>query len=207
MAESGLSRKEREYQARQSEILDAAEELFSQKGFHNVSMQEIAQKAEFAVGSLYKFFKSKEELYTALVFDRAREFHRQAIQIFNQGGSVLEKIRSFLDIKGRLFKPNIKLIRLYLAETSGLSFAPKVEVSGQIEALYDEIMMRLSQVMQEGVKQRIFRNLDPYYLAYAIQGMSDAFLRLWMENPEQDSYEENMKTIESIFYNGVLNQP
>ena len=60
MTVTQLSRKERERLIRRQEILDAGLALFSEKGFHNVSMNEIAQKAEFAIGTLYKFFENKE---------------------------------------------------------------------------------------------------------------------------------------------------
>ena len=49
-------------------------DLFSQKGYHNVSMQEIAEKAEFAIGTLYKFFQNKEDLYKALVLEQCDQF-------------------------------------------------------------------------------------------------------------------------------------
>lgn len=60
MKKDKLSRKEREQLQRRAEILQAALELFSQKGYHNVSMHEIAARAEFAVGTLYKFFKIRK---------------------------------------------------------------------------------------------------------------------------------------------------
>jgi AcrR family transcriptional regulator len=71
MKKDKLSRKEREQLQRRTEILQAALELFSQKGYHNVSMQEIAARAEFAVGTIYKFFKNKEELYREVLMQTA----------------------------------------------------------------------------------------------------------------------------------------
>src|SRR5660397_90232 len=50
-----LPRREREKLAQRQEMLAAALDLFSKKGYRNVSMHEIAEKAEFAVGTLYKF--------------------------------------------------------------------------------------------------------------------------------------------------------
>jgi len=66
------SRKEREQLQRRTEILQAALELFLQKGYHNVSMHEIAVRAEFAVGTLYKFFKNKDELYKDILLHAAK---------------------------------------------------------------------------------------------------------------------------------------
>ena len=68
-------RREREKLRQRQEILTAALSLFSKKGYHNVSMQEIAAKAEFAIGTLYKFFKNKEDLYKVLTLEQADKFH------------------------------------------------------------------------------------------------------------------------------------
>ncbi len=57
-----LTRKEREKLSHRSQILADALELFKEKGYHNVSMHEIATKAEFSIGTLYKYFKNKEDL-------------------------------------------------------------------------------------------------------------------------------------------------
>ncbi|HAO20045.1 MAG TPA: TetR/AcrR family transcriptional regulator, partial [Desulfobacteraceae bacterium] len=52
MQEEELPRREREKLRQRREMLDAALKLFSEKGFHNVSMHEIARNAEFAIGTL-----------------------------------------------------------------------------------------------------------------------------------------------------------
>jgi len=64
---AGLTRKERLKEQGRQEILEAAMVLFGEKGFHGVSMHEIAGKAGVAVGTLYNFFHSKEDLYIALM--------------------------------------------------------------------------------------------------------------------------------------------
>ena len=54
--------RERERQAHIDEILTAAEASFLEHGFHNATMEDIARRADFAVGSIYTFFKNKEDL-------------------------------------------------------------------------------------------------------------------------------------------------
>ncbi|RPJ04344.1 MAG: TetR/AcrR family transcriptional regulator, partial [Deltaproteobacteria bacterium] len=54
MEECKLPRREREKLRQRHEVLDVALRLFSEKGYHNVSMHEIAKEAEFAIGTLYK---------------------------------------------------------------------------------------------------------------------------------------------------------
>jgi len=55
-------RKEREKELRRNEIIDAAERVFFKKGIENSTMDDVAQEAELSKGTLYLYFKSKEDL-------------------------------------------------------------------------------------------------------------------------------------------------
>lgn len=63
----GLSRRERERERRRSSILDAAEKVFLAKGPASATMDEVAAGAELSKGTLYLYFKSKDELYLAVI--------------------------------------------------------------------------------------------------------------------------------------------
>ncbi len=60
-------RKEREKLQRRKDIIDAAEIVFFEKGFDNTTMDEIANKVELSKGTLYLYFKSKEELFLEII--------------------------------------------------------------------------------------------------------------------------------------------
>lgn len=73
-------RRQREKESRTESIKKNAAKLFARKGFHNVSMAEIAEAAEVSKGTLYIYFKSKEELYFSLIepiLTRASQVDRQ----------------------------------------------------------------------------------------------------------------------------------
>jgi len=59
MQEEKPPRREREKLRQRQEMLAVALNLFSKKGYHNVSMHEVAERAEFAIGTLYKFFRTR----------------------------------------------------------------------------------------------------------------------------------------------------
>lgn len=63
---SVATRRERERRQRRSRILDAAEKVFSAKGFDQATMDDIATEAELSKGTLYLYFKSKDDLFAAL---------------------------------------------------------------------------------------------------------------------------------------------
>ncbi len=60
-------RREREKEVRRDAILDAAEGIFFSKGVDSSSMDEIASRAELSKGTLYLYFKNKDELYHGII--------------------------------------------------------------------------------------------------------------------------------------------
>ena len=67
-------RRERERQLRRSQILSSATEIFSTEGQSGASMSAIAKRAELGKATLYYYFKTKEDLYEAVVNEGVREF-------------------------------------------------------------------------------------------------------------------------------------
>ncbi|MDL1898122.1 helix-turn-helix transcriptional regulator, partial [Anaerolineae bacterium CFX7] len=66
---STTQRRERERDARRQAILAQAKSVFAERGFLNATVEEIAERAELAVGTLYRYFQSKEEIYVSLLFE------------------------------------------------------------------------------------------------------------------------------------------
>ena len=100
--ENSLTRRERERFNHRRQILDTALELFSEFGYHNVSMHRIAQKAEFAVGTMYKFFPNKEELFRAMIVESAERANALFINALEIPGDEVEKIRNYVRVKGEV---------------------------------------------------------------------------------------------------------
>ena len=64
--ENKLTRKERERKARKELIIDVTEKIIEERGFENITMDEIAEKAEMGKGSLYLYFKNKNSIFLAI---------------------------------------------------------------------------------------------------------------------------------------------
>ncbi|MCK4389057.1 MAG: TetR/AcrR family transcriptional regulator [Desulfobacterales bacterium] len=199
-----LSRRERENLMHREEILTAALKLFSENGYHNVSMHEIAQKSEFAIGTLYKFFKNKEDLYKALIMTKAEEYHRILKDVLGQEDDVLTALKKYIAAKARIFAESVPTLRLYFAETRGASFNIKAGLDQDIRKLYDQVIELLASVFEKGVAKKVFRKLDPYYMAVALEGITNAFLFCWLEDPSRHPYDANVPMIADMFLNGVL---
>ena len=201
-----LSRREREKLRQRQEMLDTALNLFSQKGYHNVSMHEIAQKAEFAIGTLYKFFQNKEDLYKALLLELCDEFDDSIMQAIEPPQDEVEKLRCYVQAKTEVVRRNLRFIRLYLAESRGASFNIKAGLDDEIRKRYYDSLENIAAIFASGIKNQRFKKIaDPYYLAVALASVLDAFLLLWLDAPERHPYPEDPDTILDIFFKGLLN--
>ena len=186
-------------------MLGAALGLFSEKGYHNVSMHEIASKAEFATGTLYKFFKNKEDLYKALILELADRFHDELTKAVNEPDDEIEKLRNYARAKGELFRENVSMIRLYFAETRGASFNVMTGLDSEIRERYYQFLQNLSSVFEKGMRKKRFKKIaEPYYLAMALDNLVNAFLFLWLEAPEQHPYPDDPDTILNILFKGLV---
>jgi AcrR family transcriptional regulator len=207
MEELRLPRRERQKLAQRQGMLAAALELFSQKGYRNVSMHEIAEKAEFAIGTLYKFFSNKETLYEALILDEAGKFHDALTKGIDEQDKEIDKLRNYVTTKGQVFRAKASMIRLYFAETQGASFNVTAGLHSEIREQHDDVLHTLAAVFESGIKSKQFRKIaDPYHLAIALDGLTNAFLFRWLGNPERHPYPEDPDTVLNILFKGLLDR-
>jgi TetR/AcrR family transcriptional regulator len=200
-------RREREKLRQRQDMLAAALDLFSEKGYHNVSMHQVAERAEFAIGTLYKFFQNKEDLYKALVLEQCDRFHESIVQAIEKPHDEVQKLRDYVRAKGEIFRSNLPFIRVYLAESRGASFNIKAGLDEEVRKGYYDLLERLASIFESGINNARFKNIaGPYYLAVALDSAVNAFHLLWLDAPERYPYPEDPNTILDIFFKGLVDQ-
>jgi TetR/AcrR family transcriptional regulator len=205
MKDKKLPRREREKLRQRQEMLAAALGLFSQKGYHKVSMHEIAEKAEYAIGTLYKFFQNKEDLYKALVLEQCDKYEDAITKAIEEPDDVVERLRNYIRTRGERFRENLPFIRLFLAERRGASFNIKAGLDDEMRKRHYAFLERLTSVFEKGIKTKRFRNIaDPFFLAVALDSAVDAFLLLWLDSPERHPYPDDPDAILSVFLRGLV---
>jgi TetR/AcrR family transcriptional regulator len=200
-----LPRREREKLRQRQEILATALDLFARKGYHSVSMHEIAAQAEFAIGTLYKFFQNKEDLYKALVLEQCDRFEDALVLAIEQPDDEVEKLRNYVRTKTERFRRHLPFVRLFLAESRGVSFNLKAGLNEELRKRYYDFLEKIASIFSCGIKNRRFKEIaDPFYLAVALDSIVDASLLLWLDAPERHPYPENPDTILDIFFLGLI---
>lgn len=198
MEDNGLSRKERERQQHREEILKAALTLFAEKGFSSVSVQEIAEKAEFAIGTLYNLFGSKEELFLELVKNdlvMARNAFRESLA---GEASPEDKLRNFLEVKVRLVRDHAEFTRLYIHHLQG-----GVGVEGVRTVIMDVISDtndRLAAVFDEGIEQGLFADRGARIMALGFNGLSSILIFHAIHFPDMFDFDSICQQTFALFF-------
>lgn len=201
-------RKQREKERRREDIIAAARKVFSAKGFNSATMEEISSAAELSPGTLYLYFKNKEELHTSLSIDILKHLGVEIKQVVEQDISVEEKIEKFRDVFIDVYDydPNI-LINLFHLQ------------SGEtLQNLSDEVMQRLKKyssqahgaiidVVKEGIDTGVFIDEHPAAMADVIWG-SYAGVVLWVDskrllNDQKDFVRSTLRTAFKIIIQGM----
>ncbi len=205
MKNETLPRREREKLRQREEMLAAAYDLFSERGYHDVPMHQIAERAEFAIGTLYKFFQNKEDLYKALVLEQCDKFEEAVTRAIEEPDDEVEKLRSYIRTKVERFREKLPFVRLFLAERRGASFNIKAGLDDEMRKRHYAFLERLASIFESGIRSKRFKQIaDPFYLAVALDSVLDAFLLLWLDAPENRPYPEEPDSILDIFFKGLI---
>jgi TetR/AcrR family transcriptional regulator len=199
-----LPRRERENLRQRGEILQTALKLFSENRYHDVAMHHIAREAEFGIGTLYKFFASKEDLYEALIMETAERWHGAVMQALEEERNPFRAVKRYITVHRELFFDNLSVVRLYYAETKAASCNTKSGFSQDLLRLRDQRIKKLGSIFELGIKENVFRQLDPHHIALALHGIIDAFLFWMMEDPARFRKKDELSDAADIFLRGVL---
>ncbi len=177
-------RRARELRRHRQEIMEAALELFSEKGYHHCSMQEIAHRSGFGLGTIYRLFGNKEGLYRAMVEAKAREAHTALKRALLAPGGPVEVLAEYLRAKYGFVQGNSAFARLYLSLAQGSRFSVRAGMEPLVRRLHDEVLEQLSRLMAKGQEEGL---LLPHFhsstLAVALEGLSNGLLVRWLEDP------------------------
>jgi len=198
-----LSRKEREYQARREEILKAAERVFAQNGFYNSTVAEIAKESEFAIGTLYQFFKNKEELYYTMMIEKFDLLYSTLLTEVGKNKRCLEKLSCLVEVLFSFIEQNVDFFKIFTWELNVLNANMNNKLKDQLIAKHFAYIKLISDVIKEGLRERVLKEGNADDLSSALVGMMNVFSFNWIFNQQQDSLRSKAPIIVNLFLNGA----
>lgn len=174
-------RREREKIQRQNDILDAAEKVFFEKGYNVATMDDVAAEAELSKGTLYLYFKNKDELYFSLTHRALLDLRERFQKVLEGEGNGLEKVTktghafyAYSQEKPEYYKTIAQFEMAQLdATTEGKEVEQKCHQAGK------GVMEQVAAAIIEGIEDgSIRKDVHPLKTAFLLQGLSNGVIQL-----------------------------
>ena len=173
------SRKQREREQRRNEIINAAEKFFFERGYDDVTMDEIADEAEVNKALLYYYFKNKEALFFAVDLRGVRILHELYVKCANLDVNGYTKIKSMIQSLFEFSKDYPNYFRIYrYAGTERFQMSDN-EDAKEIVDLTTGIWRLMVEAILQGMNDGTIRkDVDPVEMSIYINVMSMSALSI-----------------------------
>lgn len=185
---------------RKKKIIQVATQLFSEKSYHDVTIDEVAAKAGIAKGTIYLYFESKEKLYLEIL-----EYGFESIEslIENEVAKTdpaSEKLKKVLRLIFGFYRQNLDVLRILSRDETHL-----IREHYQFTEHWRERRIKLyEKILEKGVKEGSFRPLNTKLLALIIFGLVRSVMFFYKTDK---SAEEMAEEVLSVIESGILILP
>jgi AcrR family transcriptional regulator len=196
------------FQERQKQILDAAARVFAEKGFDRATIRDIARAAHVSEGSIYIYFKNKQDLLVHLprqfMQPRMEAFQASAANADPSPDALLNFVaHNIVDVVTH----NRELLRALLTSLPSMDEATRAEFMREVPLYAGGILEAF--IAEQQADGRFRAELDPAITARVFPGMLMFFLLIQeiIQPPDMPrfDYKEVMPTVVEVFLRGVLN--
>jgi len=183
-------------------ILNAAIELLKTEGVQKLTMDNIAQKAGIAKGTLYLYFAKKEDLMNDAINETFTPLHNDLLSILKSDSEPDKKLKDFLFHNIDFFDHNIELMNLF--RELMLKFPVKRKHHCEDER-YRIILSALTDVFMDGIDQGVFKKINPVNGAAIFFEAKNGIIIQRLKNNIEGNIQEDADDLMSILFTGLMN--
>ncbi|MGB5893332.1 MAG: TetR/AcrR family transcriptional regulator [Ignavibacteriaceae bacterium] len=202
-----LSRKEKERLFKRAAIMDAAVSIFAKKGYRDTTLDEIAITSEFGKGTIYNYFKSKEDIYSAIIDDVSANLY----DIIQQADSETKSSKDFFKMHAKLVfqycvgKRDAFII--YVREIAHFTTDIFINDRKKINERHKKVRNVLIKIISKGMKLKEIKKYDAEKLTTLYEHLIFPYI-LFLINTFKDKFDQDREIdfILSVFYNGITNK-
>ena len=162
---------------RKNDIINAAIKIFAQKGFYNAKVADVAREAGIADGTIYLYFKNKDDLLISLFETKMEEILQRFSQTLFPGKTAREKLKQFIRLHFQLIEEDQNLAEVFQVE---LRQSSKFLKDYHNQKFIDYLNI-IGQIIKEGQISGEFRkDIQINTIKLAIFGALDELARQWI---------------------------
>ncbi len=173
-----LSDEERRTEA----ILNAAFQVFSTKGYHNATVDDIALEAGISKGTCYQYFSGKEEIFVATM-------ERTLVNVLNEAQAAAVGAHDALvrlGLMGLTFISKYRDLQFMFIGTFSEILGGNERMKEAAKSIFERVAQFLAGEIETGIRKKVFREVDPIAIAYALIGIAEVVGNRYLIEEEFD---------------------
>lgn len=194
-----LSKREQKFEARQELILQTAERLITDNGYHAIKMSDIADALEIAKGTLYLHYKSKEELVFELIKPKIMEFRQIVESTVSEDFHPVQQVERIID---EALSSSFFTFVLTSFPDMGAIFADAK--AKELQSVQDEVIYCLERIIERGKKEQVFtEDLPTHFSALQLMQLLDPLVYSILVREDSMSHADFVKYTTLHYLNGI----
>lgn len=184
-----------------ADIVNVARKVFSRKGYRQTTMDAIARAAKMGKSSIYYYYKSKEDIFEAVVVNEAQELKRQLIKVISAGDTPIERLKDY--IMFRLY--HVKTVSNFYAVMNEEDLGQMKFVKRVREKFEEEEFKMVRDVLEKGMNDGAFviNNADIGAMAFTtmLKGLE---LPLFLNQYSRTEKEKLLDDLVRVIFYGII---
>ncbi len=189
------------YDNMRNTIISIATDVFAKFGFKKTTVDDIAQALRKGKSSIYYYFKSKDEIFEAVVDREADVLRTKIKEVLNSSLNAMLKLREVIKLRLELVNEMVNYYALLKNnDLTNLTFAEK------LRSKFDEEEVRIvKEILEEGIDTGIFKVKDTELSSIAIiTAMKGVEIPLLINSPKADDLEKVIDDMLDILFFGLV---
>lgn len=200
MAEGTANAREQAKGDKRARIVEAAIRVFADRGFHRATVAEVAREADVADGTIYLYFKNKDDLLACLFEERMAELNALMTAELAQVDGALERVRCFVKTHLRMVRERPALAQVLIVELRQSARLIKAHKATGFASYLDII----GGIVERGVKEGSVRaTVDAKAVRRAIFGALDEVALSWLLGGRRFDLGKNAEQLADLFARGL----
>ena len=193
-------RKEREKERRRQQIMVAAKRVFTEKGFNKATMEDIAQEAELSPGTLYLYFKNKDDILVQFFSFRTKQVFESFREAVDGAETSTDKLRHLVRRHLTEFQRDKDGAVVYQVETHQNSRLAEAQIREMSKMYRDLISEIIEQGQQEGaIRKDLYVGLVKRFIIGAV----DEVINTWLHAEEEYDLVSMADPLVELFIKGI----
>jgi len=181
-----VTREEKKAQSRRR-ILDSARDVFFREGFMLANVDEVANRAGVAKGTLYRYFESKVDLYVAVLAENGMAFVEKMREVAKEEANAVDKLRTLGDFYLDHWTEHRDYFQIFWAIDNQALIGGLPEVAlDEVKKLWEGCLDIVNEVLVRGIRDGEIEECDTWEVSYVMWTTANGLIQSEYSAPRRE---------------------